>query len=191
MRSMMTIDSAAIRLTDTILGHDELDLEQALKAIAANIGLLHMAYVPLCSQKSEDANLLSAICTYPVAWQARYFKKQYARIDPVIARGNEAVLPFDWDELPKDDLHVLAFFDDAAHHDVGRNGLSIPVRNRKGVRSLVSFTSNHSKADWAEYKSRNIGKVTSNGCFDRLCRGHQFQTDVRILSNCRKERRNV
>ena len=24
MRSMMTIDSAAIRLTDTILGHDEL-----------------------------------------------------------------------------------------------------------------------------------------------------------------------
>ena len=114
MRSMMTIDSAAIRLTDTILGHDELDLEQALKAIAANIGLLHMAYVPLCSQKSEDANLLSAICTYPVAWQARYFKKQYAQIDPVIARGNEAVLPFDWDELPKDDPAVRAFFDDAA-----------------------------------------------------------------------------
>ena len=75
MRSMMTIDLAAIRLTDRFWP-DELDLEQALKAIAANIGLLHMAYVPLCSQKSEDANLLSAICTYPVAWQARYFKKK-------------------------------------------------------------------------------------------------------------------
>ena len=99
----MTIDSAAIRLTDMFLGYDEPDLEQALKAIAVNIGVLHIAYVPLCSQKSEDANLLSAICTYPVAWQARYFKKQYARIDPVIARGSEAVLPFDWDELPKDD----------------------------------------------------------------------------------------
>ena len=86
-----------------------------------------MAYFPLCSQKSEDANLLSAICTYPVAWQARYFKKQYARIDPVIARGNEAVLPFDWDELPKDDPAVRAFFDDAVDHDVGRNGLSIPI----------------------------------------------------------------
>ena len=34
MRSMMTLNSAAIRLTDAILGHDELDLEQALKAIA-------------------------------------------------------------------------------------------------------------------------------------------------------------
>ena len=155
----MTIDSAAIRLTDMILGHDEPDLEQALKAIAANIGVLHIAYVPLCSEKSEDANLLSAICTYPVAWQARYFKKQYARIDPVIARGSEAVLPFDWDELPRDDPAVRAFFDDALGHDVGRNGLSIPLRNRKGVRSLVSFTSNHSKDDSAEYKSRNMIKL--------------------------------
>jgi hypothetical protein len=71
----MTIDAAAIRLTDTILGDEGPDLEQTLKA-AANIGVLHIAYAPLCSQKSEDANLLSAICMYPVAWQARYFKKQ-------------------------------------------------------------------------------------------------------------------
>ena len=94
----MTIDAAAIRLTETILGDDGPDLEQTLKAIATNIGVLHISYAPLCSQKSEDANLFSAICTYPVAWQARYFKKQYARIDPVLARGREAVLPFDWNE---------------------------------------------------------------------------------------------
>ena len=174
----MTIDAAAIRLTETILGDDGPDLEQTLKAIATNIGVLHIAYAPLCSQKSEDANLFSAICTYPVAWQARYFKKQYARIDPVLARGREAVLPFDWNELSRDDPATRAFFDDAADHDVGHNGLSIPVRNRKGVRSLVSFTSNHSKDDWAEYKSRNMMKATANGCFDRLCRGHQFQTDA-------------
>jgi DNA-binding CsgD family transcriptional regulator len=155
----MTIDSAAIRLTETILGEEAPDLEQTLKALAANIGVLHIAYASLCLQKSEDANLLSAICTYPVEWQVRYFKKQYARIDPVIARGGEAVLPFDWDELPKDDLTTQAFFDDAADHGLGRNGLSIPVRNRRGVRSLVSFTSNHSKGDWAEYKSRNIVKL--------------------------------
>ena len=174
----MTIDSAAIRLTDIILGQDEPDLEQALKAIATNIGVLHIAYVPLCSQKSEDANLLSAICTYPVAWQARYFKKQYAQIDPVIAWGSEAVLPFDWDELPKDDPAVRAFFDDAAYHDVGRNGFSIPLRNRKGVRSLISFTSNHSKDDWAEYKSRNIVKLQPMAVLIELRRGHQFQTDA-------------
>ena len=47
----MTIDTAAIRLTDTILGDDGPDLEQTLKAIAANIGVLHIAYVPLCVRR--------------------------------------------------------------------------------------------------------------------------------------------
>ena len=76
----MTIDLAAIRLTETIIGEEASDLEETLKALAANIGVLHIAYAPLCLQKSEDANLLSAVCTYPVAWQTRYFKKQYARM---------------------------------------------------------------------------------------------------------------
>ena len=47
----MTIDLAAIRLTETILGDDGPDLEQTLKAIAANIEVLHIAYAPLRSQK--------------------------------------------------------------------------------------------------------------------------------------------
>ena len=71
----MTIDSAAIRLTETILGEEGPDLEQTLKALAANIGVQHIAYAPLCSQKSEDANLFGAICTYPVEWQARAISK--------------------------------------------------------------------------------------------------------------------
>jgi DNA-binding CsgD family transcriptional regulator len=155
----MTIDAAAIRLTETILGEEAPDLEETLKAIALNIGVLHIAYAPLCLQKSVDANLFRAVCTYPPAWQARYFMKQYAKIDPVIARASEAVLPFDWDELPKDDPTTRAFFDDAADHDVGNTGLSIPIRNRKGVRSLVSFTSNYSKDEWAKFKSRNMAKL--------------------------------
>ena len=155
----MTIDAAAIRLTETILGDDGPDLEQTLKAIATNIGVLHISYAPLCSQKSEDANLFSAICTYPVAWQARYFKKQYARIDPVLAREERRFFRSIGMNCPGMTQRTRAFFDDAANHDVGHNGLSIPVRNRKGVRSLVSFTSNHSKDDWAEYKSRNIMKL--------------------------------
>ena len=80
----------------------------------------------------------ASICTYSTEWQVRYFKKQYARIDPVLARGRAAVLPFDWNELSRDDPATQAFFDDAADHDVGHNGLSIPVRNRKGVRLLIS-----------------------------------------------------
>jgi DNA-binding CsgD family transcriptional regulator len=155
----ITIDSAAIRLTDTILGYNDQDLEETLKAIASDIGLLHIAYLRFAPDKSSDTSLLTAIVTYSIRWQARYFEKQYILIDPVIALGSKAVLPFDWDELASDDPVSRTFFADAMNYDVGRNGISIPVRNRRGAFSLVSFTSNHSKEEWAEYKTRNMTKL--------------------------------
>ena len=157
--SSITIDSAAIRLTDTILGYNEQDLEETLKAIAADIGVYHIAYLRFSPEKSSDTSLLTAIVTYPIRWQNRYFEKQYVLIDPVIAHGSKAVLPFDWDELVTDDPVVRTFFIDALSYDVGRNGISIPVRNRRGAYSLVSFTSNHSKEEWREYKAHNIIKL--------------------------------
>jgi DNA-binding CsgD family transcriptional regulator len=155
----ITIDSAAIRLTDTILGYNDQDLEETLKAIAADIGILHIAYLRFSPDKSSDTSLLTAIVTYSIRWQTRYFEKQYVLIDPVISLGSKSVLPFDWEELLSDDPVILAFFADAITYGVGRNGISIPVRNRRGAFSLVSFSSNHSKDEWAEYKSRNMTKL--------------------------------
>ena len=86
MRSVMTIDAAAIRLTDTILGHDELDLEQALKAIAANVGLLHTAYVPLCSQKSGSASFFVLVGLIGRLVDKRAYKKTWIGL-PGQARG--------------------------------------------------------------------------------------------------------
>src|SRR6202021_459977 len=129
----VTIESAAIRLTDTILGYNEQDLEETLRAIALDIGVGHIAYMRFAPDKSSDASLLTGTVTYSFQWQTRYFLKQYVLIDPVFSYGSKAVLPFDWDELPPDDPAILAFFVDAASHDVGTNGLSIPVRNRRGV----------------------------------------------------------
>ena len=54
----ITIESAAIRLTDTILGYNEQDLEETLKAIAADIGVAHIAYMRFAPDKSSDASLL-------------------------------------------------------------------------------------------------------------------------------------
>jgi DNA-binding CsgD family transcriptional regulator len=155
----ITIDSAAIRLTDTILGYNEQDLEETLKAIAADIGVYHIAYLRFSPDKSSDTSLLTGVVTYSIRWQTRYFEKQYVLIDPVIAYGSKSVLPFDWDELASEDPSVQTFFVDAASHDVGRNGISIPVRNRRGAYSLVSFTSNHTKQEWLEYKKNNMIKL--------------------------------
>src|SRR3974390_447526 len=128
----IAIDSAAIKLTDTILGYNEQDLEETLKVIAADIDICHIAYLRFSPEKSSDTSLLTAAVTYSIPWQNRYFEKQYVLIDPVISRGSEAVIPFDWEELATDDPAVLAFFADAFAHGVGHNGISIPVRNRRG-----------------------------------------------------------
>ena len=155
----VTIELAAIRLTDTILGYNEQDLEETLKAIAVDIGVSHIAYMRFAPDKSSDASLLTGTVTYSFQWQTRYFLKQYVLIDPVISHGSKAVLPFDWDEMARDEPAVLAFFADALAHGVGLNGLSIPVRNRRGVYSLVSYTSDHSKPEWQEFKKSNMIKL--------------------------------
>ena len=109
--------------------------------------------------KSSDASLLTGTVTYSFQWQTRYFLKRYVLIDPVFSYGSKAVLPFDWDELPRDDPQIQAFFLDAASHGVRVSGLSIPVRNRRGVYSLVSYTSDHSKQEWQEFKKSNMIKL--------------------------------
>ena len=154
--SLFNNDRAGIRLTETILGHNEQDLNQTLRAIASEIGVRHIAYLQFAPDKRRDASLSTAIDTYSREWQTLYILRQYVNIDPVVARGRNALLPFDWETLASDDPVVLAFLADAARHGVGRNGLSIPVRSRRGVQSLVSFTSDHSRADWAQYKRANM-----------------------------------
>jgi DNA-binding CsgD family transcriptional regulator len=153
------IDPAAARLTDTILGCSEHDLADALTETAAEIGCKHISYVRLSPDKSADTGLLTAVVTYSRIWQVRYFIKQYVRHDPIIARGRHAVLPFDWATLPLDDPLEKAFLLDAVRHNVGRNGLSLPLRNRRGVVALVSYTSDLPTDQWEAYKTNNIGRL--------------------------------
>ena len=150
------IESAVSRLTETILGAVEEDLAETLKAIAAEIGLCHIAYLRLSPDKSADICLLLAVVTYSRIWQHRYFVKKYITNDPVISYGRQAVEPFDWANLPLEDPATKAFFADALNHSVGRNGYSIPLRNRRGVFAVVSFTSDLENDEWESYKTNNI-----------------------------------
>jgi DNA-binding CsgD family transcriptional regulator len=152
----ISIESVTARLTETILGNDDHDLAETLREIAAEIGISHIAYLRLSPDKSPDVQLLVAVVTYSRLWQHRYFVKKYMSDDPVISYGRDADQPFDWSCLPVDDPTTKAFFADALNHSVGRNGLSIPVRNRRGVFALVSFTSDLPKEEWEAYKSANM-----------------------------------
>ena len=153
---MAGVGAATNRLTDKILGNNSDDLVDILKAVASEIGLSHISFVRFASNRSWDISLLTAVATYSKLWQIRYFLKRYGAIDPVIKRGSAAVLPFDWETLHSDDPAAVNFLADAVRHGVGRNGLSIPVRNRKNTHSLISFTSDIPKQEWGLFKQSNM-----------------------------------
>ncbi len=153
------LDGCAIRLTDTILGYNEKDLSETLKDVASEIGVSHISYIRFAQDKSADTSIFTASHTFSGEWVARYFLKKYVDTDPVIAHGRTAVVPFDWRTLGEGDPSARAFLTDAANHGVGRNGLSIPVRNRKGVFSVVSFISDCSQAEWELYVNENSAKL--------------------------------
>lgn len=150
------IRSAALKLTDKILGYNSDELPDILRAVALEFGLSHIAHMRFAADKSSDTSLLTAVVTFPKEWQARYFLKQYVKIDPVLTNGRYAVLPFDWDTFDYGDPAITEFFADARRHHIGPNGITIPVRNRKNVYSLVSFISVACKLEWNSFKRDNL-----------------------------------
>jgi hypothetical protein len=156
--SYLSPDPLVARLSEML--HAAKDLETALRSIAKDIGVSNVSYARFSSGKRSDAKLMTAKVTYPFRWQATYFLKQYASIDPVITHGKSAVRPFDWEDLMTDDPAVRQFFEDAARHGVGQNGYSIPVRPDPDADfSLVSFNSDHRKEEWAPFKAENAARM--------------------------------
>jgi DNA-binding CsgD family transcriptional regulator len=153
---VISIGAAAARLTDTILGSDHHELAETLQEIASEIGVSHIAYLRLSPDNSTDACSLISVVTYSRLWQQRYFLKKYLTHDPVISYGRTTDQPFDWTTLPTDDPTTKAFLIDASNHGVGRNALSVPFHGRRGVFSVVSFTSDLSKDEWEAYKAANV-----------------------------------
>ena len=153
------IGSAATKLTDKILGYNTDSVDDIMKDIAAEYGLSHIVYLSLATNKSANSSLLSAFTTFSKEWQARYFLKQYITIDPVIERGRTAILPYDWQTLETGNPKISEFFKDAIRHNVGRNGISIPVRNRRNANSIVSFTSDARRPAWEAFKKQNMVRL--------------------------------
>lgn len=154
------IAPAAMKLTYKSLGHVTDDLLDILKQLAPEIGVSHIAYVRMGSNKSLDSSLLASYVTYPKEWQRRYFLKQYFLMDPILQYGMTTPLHhFDWEDVRDESSAIGEFFSDAARHKVGSNGISILVRNRKNTYAIVSFTSDMPRTDWHIFKSMNMDKL--------------------------------
>ncbi len=147
-------ETTTLRIVEYLRGTVVERVEDLFEDVARDLDLKHISY--LRYYHYSDSRISDSISTYPVGWQLRYSASNYISIDPVVSFGCEAVVPFDWLQLRNGDPKVEAFFADFFTHDVGRNGISLPLRNRDGEASLVSFTSDHTDNVWSEYTTNNM-----------------------------------
>lgn len=129
------------------------DVGKALLRIRDLYELKHIAY--LAVRPGEQPNADPFLRTsYPAEWLKRYLQQNYITIDPVIREAIKRTLPFEWSELAPETIEEMAFFRDAASHDLGLSGLSIPLVNKRSQRGLLSITSDLTGSDWKGYLSR-------------------------------------
>ena len=154
MRAKFNI--AAVKLAELALADENADLPEAIRAIVKGLGVKHVTWLKFSVNTSEDVTLLGAIVTYSMVWQSRYFTRRYHAIDPIFAYARSASQPFDWREVPNRSPEVDAFYADARKHDVGANGITIPVRNRRDEFTLVSLTSDVAEGEWDMLKREHM-----------------------------------
>jgi DNA-binding CsgD family transcriptional regulator len=143
------------------LQHAE-NVQLALETLRDLLGLKHISFHLGQIQVGElDAPFVRT--TYPSEWVSRYVIKGYINVDPVAREGFERQLPFDWSEVRLDNVS-RELMEDAATHDLGRSGFSIPVIDRAGRRSLLSFTSDLVGVDWQSFLSHH-GELLSEIAF--------------------------
>jgi LuxR family transcriptional regulator, quorum-sensing system regulator CinR len=150
-------ESASWGLTEYISAGGFQTLEELFECVAFGMQFKHISYLRF--PHYADRRVIDMIVTYPLEWQSRYSKNSYYLIDPVVTIGCERIIPFDWAELRTKDAKFSSFFDDAFCHGVGRNGVSIPVRNREGGLSIISFTSDDERDVWLTFLKGNMAAL--------------------------------
>jgi len=126
-----------------------IEFEPALRDVAAIYGLKHATY--LIVRANAGTTLYPFFCTtYPRCWTDIYLARSYFNIDPVVDIIRWARLAVDWSRLQRNAPAVGHFFEQARLHDIGANGLTVPVRGPSGERSLVSVTSDLPPHSWSK-----------------------------------------
>lgn len=85
-----------------------------------------------------------AVSNYPAEWQARYFKRDYTRVDPVVAMARLKMRAFTWSEAgtgQSPSRKVKSFYAEAADFGI-RSGISVPIRTAFGHMSMLTLASN-------------------------------------------------
>jgi DNA-binding CsgD family transcriptional regulator len=98
--------------------------------------------------------------TYSDDWNKNYRDKGYVHIDPVVKKGMNALLPFDWMSTKSDNSAVLRFLGDAESHKVGNHGLTVPIRDEQyKVDALFSVSKLTNEQHWRKLRKDIVKDV--------------------------------
>jgi DNA-binding CsgD family transcriptional regulator len=128
----------------------------ALRAFVARLleryDLKHAVYHAISLPNHLEANPV-VIFTYPEQWTEHYIAQNYVAIDPVVGAASNNLLPFDWSDLSHRGVKVKQMFGEANEFDIGRQGLSFPIRGPLGDHALFSITSNVDAMEWRKHRN--------------------------------------
>lgn len=160
-----------------------------LAKTAKRYGLTNITYLGINIPVKGLENGVYATTTYSQDWQARYASRDYLRIDPVINRGLQRIIPLDWADIDRSTKSVAQFFGEAREFGVGSQGLTIPMRGVHGETALLSINADYRDTEWRKFRlefARDFQLISYYFHDNVLNReGYAFQT--RMLSERQKE----
>jgi DNA-binding CsgD family transcriptional regulator len=153
----LTLDGQSdslFELIDKISKADKLfDGQEILRSALSDFGLEHVAYAAVNLPTEKHNGALIAV-TYSPDWQKHYLQQGYVDVDPAVRAGMGGILPVDWGGLDRQDPLIRKFFGEAQEFNVGRQGLSFPIRGKLREFALFSITSAMKDTEWAKVKQR-------------------------------------
>ncbi len=124
-----------------------------LDSILSCYGLENVAYVTTDQTSIKTRQPIYRV-TYSEEWQEFYQKTGAEKSDPAIINGLREVMPFEWRSLKIQEPAQQEFLNVASDFQLGKNGFSIPIRDRNGARALISMTSRYNSLKWTQYSRR-------------------------------------
>lgn len=133
-------------------------LKGELFRITDFFSLKNLSYFCVEDTKSKVVEPI-VLSTYDMNWQNFYRNNDLFLYDPVLYQTFFSLFPTDWRNFDVSKNKVKNVISIAHDFNIGKFGLSIPVRGPKAERAVVSLTSDFNKQAWELFKSDNMKEL--------------------------------
>jgi len=115
--------------------------QQLLSAVSVSADQCGYGHVLLGMQWNTACGELRyrIVSDYPQGWQSRYAEKGYIQVDPTVQHCRRRTVPIVWSCSLFRNAGALQLFEEASGHGLS-GGVSVPVHEGRGVKSMVSFS---------------------------------------------------